>query len=345
MPAFPPSPGRPKRKLNLVAPQRAQPEPPPKPPRKRPERTLPALEHSKVEEAMGLLAAKIAAAAGVGDAEGLALSVVHELLGPRASFIAHHAGDRDLLQVSVVRGRNDARIAAAVPGEGPVGKAFAQRRVVRENGVVAAPLSSKKSVVGCLALLSPRVAVSDGLMLALAAQVAAAGEVARLRDESARRTKDLQTAVAGLRGLERTREELLSNVSHDLKNPLTAIKAYLDMLARPQLGELNERQVKAVVSCQRNADRLLRMINELLLVSRLQAGEMRLADRAFGLKAVAEEAAQSLAAVAASAKVQLVDSAVGRGVRARATACGFSRRCTAWSRTPSTRARRAGWSR
>lgn len=305
MPDFPPSPGRPKRKLNLLKLPRTAPSLPPRPARAPPVRNLPALDPRRIDEAFGKLAAKISEAAGVGDAEAAALGVVHELLASRACFIARHAGERDLLQVSSVRGRNDSRIAAAAPGEGPVGRAYAERAVVREDGVVAAPLCAGQSVHGCLAVVAPRFAVPDALMLALARQVCAAAEVARLRDEGARRTKDLQTAVAGLRSLEKTREELLSDVSHDLKNPLTAIKAYLEMLARPGLGTLNERQTKAVVSCQRNADRLLRMINELLLVSRLQSGKMQLADRPFGLKALAEEAAQSLASVAASARVSL----------------------------------------
>ncbi len=91
--------------------------------------------------------------------------------------------------------------------------------------------------MGCLVLtLAEGFGARRADARARGARVAAAGEVARLRDEAARRTKDLQTAVAGLRGLERTREELLSNVSHDLKNPLTAIKAYLEMLARPTAG-------------------------------------------------------------------------------------------------------------
>ncbi len=58
------------------------------------------------------------------------------------------------------------------------------------------------------------------------------GSYARLREDTARREKDLQTALAGLKSMEKNREELLSNVSHDLKTPLTTVKAYLSD-ARP----------------------------------------------------------------------------------------------------------------
>ena len=69
--------------------------------------------------------------------------------------------------------------------------------------------------------------------------------------------QDLQTAIAGLKSLEKNREELLSNVSHDLKNPLTTVKAYLTMLNQGKLGELSERQLKAVQTCERMESRLV----------------------------------------------------------------------------------------
>ncbi len=304
MPSPPHSAREGKQKLTLVrdghvaAPQVVRARP-------RPERPATPLQPGQVEEAFRALAEKIASGTDGGDPEGAALGVVQRLAGCRACFVVRDDAEKQRLLVSTVRGRNDERITAVGHGEGPAGRAFSARRVEREPGVAAAPLGAGGTVTGCLVLLSPRFAVSDDLMAALAAHVSAAGQVARLRDDGARRTKDLQTAVAGLRGLEKTREDLLANVSHDLKNPLTAVKAYLDMLSRPRMGELNARQSEAVEACRRNVDRLVRMINELLLVSRLQSGRMELADRPFGLKGVADEATRSLAAVAAQAKVKL----------------------------------------
>src|SRR5207237_5696419 len=101
--------------------------------------------------------------------------------------------------------------------------------------------------------------------------------------------KDLQTALGGLKSMERNREELLSNVSHELKNPLTTIKAYLTMFAREKLGPVTEEQVRAIQTCERNAERLQRMVGDLLILSRMQAGKMELNERPFGLKSLAEE--------------------------------------------------------
>jgi len=234
------------------------------------------------------------------------LAVVQELFRARACYLVRDVPGGALLQVAAVRGRNDKRIAAAKPGRGVVGRAFSEKRVIRDGPVVAAPLLAAHGVIGCLVVVSATRAFSDELLEALAAQISALTEVARLRDEAMRRNKDLQTAVSGLKSLEKNRESLLANVSHDLKNPLTTIKAYLNMLERRKLGEITDRQLKALQVCERNANRLLRMINDLLLVSRLKHGRMQLHERPFGLKDLAQEVVQSLSNSADQAGVRLV---------------------------------------
>lgn len=300
----PPAPGPAKRKLAVV-PLRPDGEVAPRR-RSRAKKALPAIEPARVEQALAQMAAHLGEAAGLAESQRSLLAVVHELAKPRACFIARHAAERELLQISSVRGRNDPRIAAARPGEGPLGQAFSQRRIIREEGLVAAPTLSGDAATGALVLLSPRYELTDGQLQALAAQISAGMSVARLSEEATLRTKDLQTAVVGLKALEKTREQMLANISHDLKNPLTTIKTYLALLQRSSLGELTEKQRKAVTTCDRNADRLLRMINDLLLISRLQAGSMQLDERPFGLKDVAEEVVQALSSQAAQSQVKLV---------------------------------------
>jgi CheY-like chemotaxis protein len=132
-----------------------------------------------------------------------------------------------------------------------------------------------------------------------------------MRDAALRRTRDLETAVAGLKTLDRTRDELFGNVSHELKSPLTTIKVYLAMARQARLGEISEKQKRALSVCERNADRLLRLINDMLLMSRLQSGRMTLDDRPFGLRALAQEAAGTLLPVASATGVTLVTRNAG----------------------------------
>ncbi|MGZ3480946.1 MAG: ATP-binding response regulator, partial [Myxococcaceae bacterium] len=130
-------------------------------------------------------------------------------------------------------------------------------------------------------------------------------DYARLREDTARREKDLQTALAGLKSMEKNREELLSNVSHDLKTPLTTVKAYLAMLGQGRLGDLDERKLHAVQVAERNADRLLRMLNDVLLLSRLQTGKMQLTSRPFGLRALVSDVMAALASSGELSRVWL----------------------------------------
>ena len=286
---------------------------PPAPPTSRPAarkkavraRTLAEIGHAEVERAFGLMASRITEGAGVAEAQRIQLTLINGLVLAKACFISRFSSERNLLLISTVRGRNDPRIAAAAPGEGPVGRAYQDRCLVREDELLCAPLLSGDAVFGCLTLVAPKRSVSDTLLASLASSVSACIEVARLREEATLRTKDLETAVAGLNLLERSREELLANVSHDLKNPLTTIKAYLAMLEKQALGPVTPKQEQAIGVCGRSADRLLRLINDLLLISRLESGKMELHDKPFGLKALADEVLQAHAVSADQCQVKL----------------------------------------
>ena len=244
-------------------------------------------------------------AATLAEAQKVQLGLIASLLRPRSTFLAEYIHLRDRLEVTVVRGRNEPRITAVRPKEGPVGEAFAENRLVRERDLVALPLQGASGPLGALVLIAPKVEAPDSLLEALAAQATAAWEYARMREDTARREKDLQTALSGLKSMEKNREELLANVSHDLKTPLTTVKAYLAMLGQGRLGELAERQLHAVHVSERNADRLLRMLNDVLLLSRLQSGKMQLTSRPFGLRALVGDVMAALASSGELSRVRL----------------------------------------
>ncbi|HEX8435179.1 hybrid sensor histidine kinase/response regulator [Archangium sp.] len=292
-----------------------------KKPTRRTVKPQPPLETEAAERALVEMSQHISSSAGPTEALRSQLQIIHGLMQAKACYVARFEPSRNQLHVEHVRGRYDDRITAATPEQGLVGRAFAEKAILRDEETVAVPLDSPQGVSGVLAILAPRRQVSDSMLSALAGQLSASYEVARLRDDSARRNKDLQTAIAGLKALEQSRDELLGNVSHDLKNPLTTIKAYLAMMGREKLGGLSDPQRRAVQVCDRSADRMLRMVNDLLLMSRLQAGKMQLNQRPFGLKSVAEEVIRTLTPVAEQAKVQLTLPASGevfvRGDRER----------------------------
>jgi signal transduction histidine kinase len=69
------------------------------------------------------------------------------------------------------------------------------------------------------------------------------------------------------------RQEFFASVSHELRTPLTSIIGYTDLLLAGEAGELTERQQTFLEVTQRNARRELRLVNDLLFVSRIGTGE------------------------------------------------------------------------
>ena len=84
--------------------------------------------------------------------------------------------------------------------------------------------------------------------------------------------KSLQSRTAQLEEAERMRTEFLALISHELRTPLNAIIGYNSLLDDGVYGDMNDRQHKAVQRIDRNAARLLSLINQLLELNRLESG-------------------------------------------------------------------------
>lgn len=231
------------------------------------------------------------------------LQAVEKACRPRSTWAVVHDAAFDRLNVAQARGRADARVAAASPGEGPVGIAFSDSRPVVDAGVVALPMLAFGKTVGVLAILNGNFQGDGGpdeeelvRLQAVANACGAATENAQTRNEGEKRARELQAAAERLREGDRTRDALLSHLSHELRTPLTTLKGYLSMALKGRLGELNERQMRAMSVCDQNTNRLLRLINDLLLTARLQAGKMTLDPKPLGLRTVLTEATEYLQA-------------------------------------------------
>jgi signal transduction histidine kinase len=83
-------------------------------------------------------------------------------------------------------------------------------------------------------------------------------------------------AVEHLHELDRARQELVASVSHELRTPLTSITGYLSLLVDDDVGALNDDQQRFVAVVQRNADRLLTLIEEILTFSKVESSDFRL---------------------------------------------------------------------
>ena len=78
------------------------------------------------------------------------------------------------------------------------------------------------------------------------------------------------------RELDRMKDEFVSLVSHELRTPLTSIKGYVDLLIDGDAGDVTEEQKEFLEIVKNNSDRLVLLVNDLLDVSRIEAGRVNL---------------------------------------------------------------------
>jgi two-component system, NtrC family, sensor histidine kinase KinB len=101
--------------------------------------------------------------------------------------------------------------------------------------------------------------------------------VAGLRDESGvHGAAVILQDVTRFRLLDEVKTNLISTVSHELKTPLTSIRMGLYLLLEERIGALNAQQTELLIAARDDSERLLRMINDLLDLARLEAGASRL---------------------------------------------------------------------
>ena len=109
----------------------------------------------------------------------------------------------------------------------------------------------------------------------------------RVRD----RTRSLDAANQKLRELDQRKSAFVSMASHEIRTPLTSMKGFVENMLAGVTGDLRERQVLYLTRVKYNIERLTRTLNDLLDMSRIEAGhvKLRLAD-----VALAEAAAEVL---------------------------------------------------
>ncbi len=80
--------------------------------------------------------------------------------------------------------------------------------------------------------------------------------------------------VGERRAVERMKDELLSIVSHELRTPLTSLRGSLGLLAGGMLGRIPQQGQRMLEIAVTNADRLIRLLNDVLDLERMRAGQM-----------------------------------------------------------------------
>ncbi len=126
-------------------------------------------------------------------------------------------------------------------------------------------------------------------------------------DTLARQASELSAQNERLRELDRLKDEFIATVSHELRTPLTSIIGYIELLRDEGMDGPNTGQFTEVIG--RNAEQLLRLVGDLLFLSRMRTGKLAIDLHATDLAGLAAKAVAEMRPQARRKNVELVLSA------------------------------------
>jgi len=115
--------------------------------------------------------------------------------------------------------------------------------------------------------------------------------------------RDLTAARQQAEAATQAKSEFLANMSHEIRTPMTAILGYVDLLHEP--GVSDEVKQQAIETVHRNGDHLLAIINDVLDISKIEAGQMTIENVPTSIRAVVQEVAELMSASAADRGLKL----------------------------------------
>ncbi|MBN1225669.1 MAG: hypothetical protein JXA79_01635, partial [Deltaproteobacteria bacterium] len=101
-------------------------------------------------------------------------------------------------------------------------------------------------------------------------------QVTKRTEELEKKTAELEKANIELKKLDELRSAFLANMSHELRTPLNSIIGYTDLLLDGVDGAINEEQDKSLTKVSNSAKNLLKLINHILDMSRIESGRMEI---------------------------------------------------------------------
>lgn len=119
------------------------------------------------------------------------------------------------------------------------------------------------------------------------------------------RTRDLKEARERAESADRLKSAFLATMSHELRTPLNSILGFTGMLLEGYPGPLNAEQQKQLGMVQNSAKHLLDLINDVLDVSKIEAGQLEVKFRDFDLRSSLERLAVSMKPLAEQKGLEL----------------------------------------
>jgi len=175
-----------------------------------------------------------------------------------------------------------------------INQGIPMRRSFRETGKsgllsnglshIILPIRRETNTIGLILLesVSPEPCSDDMLNFLL-----------RLSDHAAIAISNAQLYTA-VQSANLAKSEFVSFVSHELKNPMTSIKGYTELLAAGAVGPINEAQGNFLSTIRSNVERMATLVSDLADVSRIEAGRLKLDFKALNLKEITDEISRSM---------------------------------------------------
>ena len=98
--------------------------------------------------------------------------------------------------------------------------------------------------------------------------------------------------VTKFRLVDQLKSDMVSTVSHELKTPLTSLQMAVHLLLEEVVGPLNAKQIELLLAARQDAERLLTLVNDLLDLTRIEQGRLRLNLGAVEVSALVAEAVE-----------------------------------------------------
>lgn len=119
-------------------------------------------------------------------------------------------------------------------------------------------------------------------------------DIGRRREEELQRVlTDLAEAKERAEAADRLKSAFLATMSHELRTPLNSIIGFTGIILRERVGSLNDEQKKQLTMVLNSARHLLALINDVLDISKIEAGQLQVAQETIDLRPIIEKAVQS----------------------------------------------------